>query len=343
MSFNRLIPEDFVVSSDSITATLWSEGLVTLTNFFTSSVQEAGSSGNFYLNIYQTSSTNASAAVQFAVAYGNQYGSGSSFYNNAVIGSSPTLTTYGQYQVLVLGDENANFTFGGVTSSDFWAISVDRTRYKESLFPGSLSLVLSGSTGNITLTDDSQVAPSVVFNEAGRVYQLVSGSQGTVNLTNPNGYSLASGSYGWLLPDIGTIILNQTALSASIGLASSQSYNSDGLNNRAMFNAINGGGSFFLNSQETISSDYIFIRARNAEFNYSENPSFISGSTGEVIWNSFINNPQTFPTTIGLYNDTNELLAVAKLSRPLLKDFTKEALVRIKLDFWSRWALTSNF
>lgn len=335
MAFNRLAPEDFVVSSDSITATLWSAGAVALNNFYTSSTQEAGSSGNFYLNIYQTASNDASAEVQFAVAYGNQYGSGSSFYNNAVPGVSPTLTTYGQYQVLVLGDENANFVFGGVTSSDFWVLSIDRTRYKESLFPGSLSLTLSGSTGKVTITDNSQVAPSIVFNEAGRVYQLVSGSQGAVNTsTDPNGYSI-SGSYGWLLPDIGTIILNPVALSASIGLASNPTYNSDGLNYRRMFNAINGTGakSFFLNSQETISSDYIFVRARNAEFNYSENPSFISGSTGEVVWNSFINNPQTYPTTIGLYNDTNELLAVAKLSRPLLKDFTKEALVRVKLDF----------
>ena len=88
-----------------------------------------------------------------------------------------------------------------------------------------------------------------------------------------------------------------------------------------------------MNNQETISSDYIFVRARNAEFNYSENPSFISGSTGEVLYNSFINNPQTFPTTIGLYNDNNELLAVAKLSKPLVKDFTKELLVRVKLDY----------
>ena len=47
----------------------------------------------------------------------------------------------------------------------------------------------------------------------------------------------------------------------------------------------------------------------------------------------FINNPQVYITTIGLYNDTNQLLAVAKLSRPLAKDFTKEALVRVKLDF----------
>ena len=240
MAFNRLAPEDFVVSSDSITATLWSAGAVALNNFYTSSTQEAGSSGNFYLNIYQTASNDASAEVQFAVAYGNQYGSGSSFYNNAVPGISPTLTTYGQYQVLVLGDENTNFIFGGVTSSDFWVLSIDRTRYKESLFPGSLALTLSGSSGVVTITDNSQVAPSIVFNEAGRVYQLVSGSQGTVNTsTDPNGYSV-SGSYGWLLPDIGTIILNPTALSASIGLASNPTYNSDGLNNRIMFNAING-------------------------------------------------------------------------------------------------------
>jgi hypothetical protein len=38
-------------------------------------------------------------------------------------------------------------------------------------------------------------------------------------------------------------------------------------------------------------------------------------------------------TSIGLYNDSNELLAVAKLSKPLNKDFTKEALIRVKLDY----------
>jgi hypothetical protein len=344
MSFNRLAPEDFVVSSDSITATLWSGGAVALTNFYTSSTQEAGSSGNFYLNIFQTASTDASAEVQFAIAYGNQKGSGSSYYNNAVPYVSPTSTTYYQYQNLILGTENTNFTFGGISSSDFWAISVDRNRYKESLFPGSLTLLLSGSLGVISLTDDSNIEPTVIFNDAGRVFQIVSGSAGTVYSTGTHtttkGYSLNSGSYGWFLPDIGTILLNPLALGCAvagggIGLTSNQTTNSDGLNNRALFNAMNGSTAknFQLNSQETISSDYIFVRARNAEFNYSENPSFVSGSTGEVLYDAFINAPQTFPTTIGLYNDNNELLAVAKLSRPLLKDFTKEALVRVKLDF----------
>jgi hypothetical protein len=100
-----------------------------------------------------------------------------------------------------------------------------------------------------------------------------------------------------------------------------------------LINALELGGGFTMNSQETISSDYVFVRARNSEFNYSANPSFISGSTGELVDQTFINNPQVYVTTIGMYNDANECIAVAKLSRPLLKDFTKEALVRVKLDF----------
>jgi hypothetical protein len=105
--------------------------------------------------------------------------------------------------------------------------------------------------------------------------------------------------------------------------------------NASLFRAMSGSSAnvFTLNSQETITSDYVFVRPRSSEYNYSENPSFISGSTGEVLYPQFINNPQTYITTIGLYNDTNDLLAVAKLSRPLTKDFTKEALVRVKLDF----------
>ena len=68
------------------------------------------------------------------------------------------------------------------------------------------------------------------------------------------------------------------------------------------------------------------------EFNYTTNSSFIE-TDGTLSFSSMNDNPRTYITTIGLYNDNNELLAVAKLSRPLLKDFTKELLVRVKLDF----------
>jgi hypothetical protein len=342
MSFTRLDPSDFVVSADSITAAIWTNYAPTLTKFFTSSVQEASTAGDYYLSVFQTASTLSDAEVQFDIAYGNKLGSGSSLYNAAVAENSPTKTVYGQYRSLVLGDENANFIFGNITASDFWAISISRNRYKESLFPGSLTLEISGSLGVVSLTDDSNYASTITFKDSGRVFNLISGAAGTVNTSlNSSGWTPNSGSYGWFLPDIGTILLNPTALSGSqanaggCGLPVSRSNNSDGQNIQRMFRAISSSAAatFTLNSQETLTSDYIFVRPRSAEYNYSENPSFISGSTGAVLYNDFINNPQVYITTIGLYNDSNDLLAVAKLSRPLKKDFTKEALVRVKLDF----------
>ena len=342
MSFKRLETDDFVVSSDSISSTLWSDNTPTLTTFHSSSTQEAGSSGDYYLNVYQTASDDASAAVQFAIAYGNSKGSGSLVYNLDVDGKSPTSTIYGQYQNLVLGDENTDFAFGDYTANEFFALSIDRARYKEKIFLGSLTLKLTEGSDELVLTDDSAYAPSVQFNEAGRVFQLISGSAGVKNdSVNSTGYS-NSGSYGWVLPDIGTILLNPQALAASTangGIAFAYSGSASGSAaptispNRDLYLAVSASGEFKLNSEETITSDYIFIRPRSSEFNYSENPSFISGSTGEVVHSDFINNPQVYLTTVGLYNDSNELLAVAKLSRPLLKDFTKEALVRVKLDF----------
>jgi len=334
MAFKRFDPEDFVVSSDSITSTLWSTGTPTLTEFYTSSVQLADSSGDYYLSIYDSSSL---SNVQFDIVYCDSEGSGSNLFNNIVPGNSPTKTMYGQYRALILEDENSNFIFGkgtnSITGSYFWILSIERARYKESLFPGSLNLVLSGSGGTVNLTDDSQDNLVNSFIGTTRVFQLISGSNGTAGSLPDSGYVVNSGSYGLVFPDLGTIVLNPYALSQSIGLFPSRSYDSDGLNTTTLYTSISGGASFILNSEETITSDYIFVRARNSEFNYSSNPSFISGSTGEVIYSNFINQPQVYVTTIGMYNDSNDLLAVAKMSRPLLKDFTKESLVRVKLDF----------
>ena len=337
MSFKTLDAEDFVVSSDSITATLWSTDNPTLTEFYSSSTQLAGSSGDYYLSVYQTASTLPTAQVQFDIAYADSLGSGSTLYNPIVPQNSYTKTIYGQYRSLILEDENASFVFGtgnnSYTGNNFWVLSIERARYKQSLFPGSLNLKISGSGGIINLTDNSLDNPVNVFIGSSRVYQLISGSNGTAGTLANSGYVANSGSYGLVFPDLGTILLNPAAISQSIQVAASRSNNSDGLNNQRMFNAISLGASFALNSEETVTSDYVFVRARNSEFNYSENPSFISGSTGEVIYSNFINQPQVYITTVGMYNDSNDLLAVAKMSRPLLKDFTKEALVRVKLDF----------
>jgi hypothetical protein len=207
---------------------------------------------------------------------------------------------------------------------------------------------LSGSgTTRIQLTDNSNDISVVPYINGTRVYQIVSGSNGSAVSTTAAGSTVAgqtaSGSYGWFVPDMGAILLNAqalalTAASGGIALSYSSSFGNqanvvNGYNNTQIFNVISRGDSFELNSQENVTSDFVFVRPQNAEFNYTTNPSFITGSTGEVLYSTSINNPQVYITTVGMYNDANELLAVAKLSRPLVKDFTKEALIRVKLDF----------
>ena len=346
MSFVSLNTSDFVVSADSITSTLWTGGVPTLNNFFTAS---ATSSFNFFLDVFQTSSVRSDAEVQFSIAYGEVEGSGSAPFNNLVTGSSPSKVSYGQYRTLVNGDENTNFSFGtgNTDSRDIYVLNINRARYKEKIFPGTFNLVLSGSDGTnparVQLTDNSKDVTALTFTDAGRVFDIVSGTNGSAVSTAVTGGVTAgftpSGSYGKFLPDVGLIVLNPRALALSqslggVGLTINDDLTDTAMvaNNSNLFESIKLAQTFSLNSEETITSDFVFVRVRNTDFNYSTNPSMISGS-GEFVHSSLINNPQTFITTVGLYNDANELLSVAKLSKPLVKDFTKEALVRVKLDF----------
>ena len=198
------------------------------------------------------------------------------------------------------------------------------------LLPQPFNLKLTTATGTRYLTDNSNDVSVNSFIGSSQVFQIVSGSDGSSY--SGDGYVTDSGSYGLFFPTIGTIMLNPTAL-GEIGLNATRTNGTDGNNEDLVCDALNAGASFQLNSSETITSDFVFVNTKASEFNYSENPSFISGSTGEVIYDEFINNPATFITTVGLYNDANELLAVAKLSRPLTNNFTKALLIRAKLDF----------
>ena len=336
MGFKRLDAQDFVVSADAVQSIAWSTNAPTLTQFFTSSVQKAGSSGDYYLSIYQVAATDSATAVQFDIAYGNRYGSGSEYFNPSFPGRTPASSIYGQYRSLILEDENSNFQYGTstnvYTADDFWALSIDRARYKEKIYPQTFNLTLTGSGGKLHLTSNVNDTQIQTFLGSSRVLQVVSGSNGTA--VSGGGEVAGSGSYGLLFPELGTVLLNPAAVSQSIQVDANTSANlTNGTNQATLYNSIGLGSSFTLNSEETITSDFVFVRSRNSEFNYSTNPSFISGSTGEVVYNQFINNPQVYVTTVGMYNDANELIAVAKLSRPLLKDFTKESLIRVKLDF----------
>jgi hypothetical protein len=318
MSFSRYNTDDQVVSSEIVVRGLWSGDANNLADsgFFTSSNYT-----EYYIDVYNGTPVSSTSAIQFDIQFGNLYGSGSTLINPNVPGNSPSRVVYGQYRNLVYGTENTNFSFNGsVTASSIYVINVARSRYKESLLPGSFELRLgSGSNGAITLIDDSTTTNLSRFLGENRYYNIISGSIAS------GSFSTAT-NYGFFLPDLGIAILDSGSLSRFISPVSS---NNNHLN---LFRSIVSGSNFKLQSSETVSSTYFFTRVKNSEFNYTTNPSIIDDN-GNLLYTTLINSPQTFPTTVGLYNDNNELLAVAKMSRPLTKDFTKEALIRIKIDY----------
>ena len=358
MSFGTYANDDQVLSSDAIVAPMWSNNLTQLNTFYSWSNQEqATSQGKFFLNVYAVdAAATQSAENQFSISYGHISGSGSAYFNALVPDKTPTRDVYGQFRSLIYGDENSSFTFGTTSnpSKDIVVISVARSRFKESFNPGSFFLTLKSGSNQIGLVDDSTVTTTSTYVGTSRVYQLLSGSYsaGTGLATPSSSNYTPSGSYGIMIPDEGLIILNPRALSLPTGalggvgavfneyssseaatfFSAISSYN---LNNRMVYNMIATtptAPTFSLQSYETISSRYFFTRVKNSEFNYTTNPTVID-SNGNLLYTQLVYNPQTFITTVGLYNNSGDLLAVAKLNKPLVKDFTKELLLRVKLDF----------
>lgn len=337
MSFKAFDPEDIVVSTEAITTPVWSDNVGTLSTFFTSSTQESSTLGSYFLEVYQTGSNLDNAEIQFSISYCDKKGSGSIELNSNISGSSPSSINYRSLRTLTVGDEESDVTFSDISSDYFYALNFERSRYKERLLPGTFSLKLQKGSDILVLSDISTDTTSVDFSDAGRVYELKGSGSTAGPVTEGSALFLASGSYGKLYPDIGLILLNGKTLDAPVsvgglGLNTGRASNTDSKNSRKLFDAIKLGSSFVLNCEETVSSNFIFVRARNSEFNYSSNPSYITGS-GELRHSIMIDDPRAYFTAVGLYNDNNDLLAVAKLSRPLLKDSRKEALVRVKLDF----------
>jgi len=350
----RYSNNDIVNDTAKVVTSTWSNNTNNLITAFTSSTQasygSATSSGAFFIEVYDKDpQTDTTAEVQYAVAYGHKAGSGSLDFTNdtGAKGNSPSKVIYNQYRQLIYGDEASNFSFNGYTPDDIYIINWERARFKHNLKPGTLNLHLisgsgTGSSGNtIHLTDDSLTSSgSSTITNAGRQFNIVSGSNGVMlgsNLTQVTD----SGSYGFFYPDSGFAVLNPSALRNNgttlnaLGLNSlnpGTSQNTDDKNHEKLFQAISHSKYFIIDSEEKVSSQYYFTRAINSEFNYTTNPSFID-TQGNLNFTSMVDNPNTYITTVGLYNDSGDLVAVAKLSQPVSKDFTKEALIRVKLDY----------
>lgn len=346
------VANDIVANqTETVTAGLWSDNLASLITYYTASGQTT-SQRRYYVDVYQDTPSADGAAVQFALAFGHALGSGSD--SQGQLNDSPSKAVYSQYRQLLLAPTDTRFTTAGSGSTDYiYVLNFKRNRMKERLDPGNWEIplkpissratnatgsVITGSGNVIQLIDDSSIA-SATTGQSGKVYNIVSGSinSGVYNSTAPVYYGLA-------YPDYGTLILDGKMLDQKLGFATNTGSSSEGNNHFVLFHSISGSAlftdpatadpyGFLARNSEKVTSTHYFVRIKNAEYNFSNNPSYVTGSVGQIAQSTFIGDPKTYITTVGLYNDSQELLAVAKLSKPLLKSFQREALIRVKLDF----------
>tara|TARA_B100001059_G_scaffold51215_1_gene44710 strand:+ start:28529 stop:29866 length:1338 start_codon:yes stop_codon:yes gene_type:complete len=352
---------------ETVTRGLFAGNVASLTSMFTSSnltdIQKT-----YYQEIYSTGdpASNSSANVELSLAYGHFNGSGSKDAAGSLNNDTPSRAIYKQYAQVLLGPDDKKFTINGSDTDSIYVLNFNRARMREKVDPGNFEITLaqlSGSLGPsvpnaahtgshvkiagkdlyIQLIDDSSLT-SATLGESGQVYNIVSGSLDGAGMYLNSGDTV---NYGLLYPQHGVAILDARQLdkvhaSGGVNFHTVTGSQIQGENAVKLFTSISssagvvGGsitGGIQARSAEAVKSTYYFVRAKNAEFNYSNNPSFVTGSLGQLSFNSFKNDPQTFITSVGLYNDRRELLAIAKLSQPLLKNYTREALIKVKLDF----------
>ena len=335
-----------------VTTGLWSGDTGSLTTFFTSSTQAIATSANYYVNTYKSDpATTSGAEVQYAIAYGHKFGSGSTSLSNDDNATLASKATYAQYRSILLDTDDGYFTFtssstaGTYDSSDIYVVNIARARYKESMDPGNWQMTLAGSNGSFTFIDDSGKKFSDTAGRAGRVFNVV---QGNLNLgteaeaTITSTESTNGQGYGLFYPDQGVMILNPNAIEDKVGSSLDSGSVSgtinytleyEAKNHFLLYNMISSGSDFEARRTENVSTAHYFVRATNREYNFSNNPTFVSGSDGTFRESTFVRDPKTYITTVGLYSNNNELLAVAKTSQPIAKSFDKEILIKVKLDF----------
>ena len=331
-----------------VSSPLWSENVNPLSGgyaagigFFTSSTQQSVA-GAYYTDVYHRNpATEVNAAVQFSIAYGNRNGSGSVGDTNTVgqnVNDTPTRAIYSQYKNLLLPPSDTAFTFSGSTPSDIFVVNVARARYRQKVDPGNWTLRIgsgSGGTGSVgltsflSLTDNSGASQSPTVGSAGRIFNILSGSEGTTTGTTV---------YGLFYPDAGIMVFNATLLSSSLGMTPTTQFNTTATSNTvknavSLFTRISASSYFSARSEEKVNSTHYFVRVTNKQFNFSNNPTYVSGSNGTFVHSSMLRNPSVYITSVGMYDNNNRLLAVAKLSQPLLKTFNREVLIKVKLDY----------
>lgn len=318
-TYKLFTSDDIIVGDTSaISNPVWSGGVGTLLQADLE-MPAAVLAHEYFVPVYTPDV--ATGTVQFAVAYGNYDGNDTIGDEDVRDGGmdTPSKTVYKQFAQTLLDPGVTKFSLPSGDVDMFYAISVNRSRMRQKLDPGNWELDIAGTL----YRDNSGAGENPNVNAGGRVFYIYEWDD-VQDIIVPN-----TPPVGLFYPDYGVIMFDATAVGPAPGNDPIADPDPPVYLNRDFVDEID---SFQARSEERITSNYYFCRVNNRQFNFSSNPTYISGS-GQLYWPVMVNDPQVYMTTIGLYNDANELVAVAKLSKPLLKNFHREALVKIKIDY----------
>jgi len=345
--------EDTITTQITVTNGFFDGGVGTLagSNFTTSSLSVTQKS--YYYNLQYNSKDH------FSVTYGHIAGSGSAEETATVEGTTQAI--YKQFfnfvepsaenirdgvgWSMIDGTDGAN----AVKQNDVYIIAAERLQMKDRLNPGTWTVSLSGSISDgsadsLHLTDDSKTidAESAPF---GPRHNIVSGSAGSVHTAH------TSKTYGFFYPDAGLLVLSANALSSSlpgdpnyktsgsaVGISTGNGLAPDhrvveAADNASKIRVALQKGSVTLRSEEQQYIFDYFCRAKSSEFNLSQNLTFWSGSDYSIRHADMVTNPQTFISEVGLYDAQSSLVAVGRLSSPINKNFSSEAIVKVRLTY----------
>jgi len=348
------IAEDTITTQITVTNGYFDGGVGTLAGSSLATSSLSTTQKSYYYNLQYNSKDH------FSVTYGHILGSGSAEESTTVEGTTQAI--YKQFfnftepnaenlrdgagWSMIDGTNGAN----AVTQEGVYILAAERLQMKDRLNPGTWTLNLSGSntagTAGVTLalTDDSKTveAESAPF---GPRYHIVEGSAGTVTT------AYDTKTYGFFYPDAGLMVFSANALSSSIpgdaeyitsgsdatilnnGLAQDLTVTEATDNASKIRIAIQRGSGITLRSEEQQYVYDYFCRAKASEFNLSQNPTFWSGSDYKIRHNDMVTNPQTFVSEVGLLDVNGDVLAVGRLSSPINKNFSSEAIVKVRLTY----------
>lgn len=319
----------------------------------------------YYLPVYNKPVGQSGSHHQFDISYGHVNGSGSSYFdNNNLIQLQPSKAMYRKYLLECYGNISGStnipkkFNFrNNVESDSVYFIQLDRDDYRDMLDPGNFEISLVPLTSNPNQLYNT--GSNFYVNTASNViYKLIDNSSDTKqDKTDRSGletfYYIVSGSiqqgiygssdenvWGMVFPKMGLIVLDGNVLDQSCSF-NTVTASIDGDNINKLFLSLSGSltisagrpvsESMFARSAEKAVIQTYFCRANPDEFNYSNNPTFVTGSFNNIKYQYFIKEPKTYITSIGLYNRKNELVAVGKLKKPLLKTDKTQYVFQVRV------------